>query len=77
MIRSIRTVEAVYEKGFLRPLEPIDAREGLHILVTIFEVRAGDEQRQSPGSLRGKYRGLLSTADEFSSRKRDEKDLEI
>lgn len=76
MLRSIRTVEAIYEKGYLRPVEPIETRDGLLFLVTILEVMENQETMQALTSLRGKYRGLLSTTDEFSSRKRAEKALE-
>ena len=77
MLRSIRTVEAIYEKGYLRPLEPIEARDGLLFLVTILEVMENQKTTPALASLRGKYRGLFSTTDEFLSRKRTEKALEL
>ena len=27
MMQSIRTIEAIYERGYLRPLQPIEGRE--------------------------------------------------
>ena len=29
MMQSIRTIEAIYERGYLRPLQPIEGRDGL------------------------------------------------
>ena len=34
----VRTVEAVYEKGYLRPLEPLEAREGVVYIVTVLDI---------------------------------------
>lgn len=31
----VRTVEAVYEKGALRPLEPLDLAEGRHVRLQV------------------------------------------
>jgi predicted DNA-binding antitoxin AbrB/MazE fold protein len=33
MMQSIRTIEAIYEHGYLRPLQPIEGCEGLVYLV--------------------------------------------
>ncbi len=77
MLRNIRTVEAIYEKGYLRPVEPIEVHDGLLFLVTILEVKDSQERTPAARTLRGKYRGLLSTTDEFSSRKLAEKALEL
>ncbi|MGH7450805.1 MAG: antitoxin family protein [bacterium] len=77
MSTAIRTIEAVYERGYLRPLQPIEVREGLVYLVTVVGVAAvGTKARISP-SLRGKYRGYLSTTEEFSQNKQAEKTLEL
>lgn len=68
MTHLIRTVEAVYEKGYLRPLEPIEAREGLIYIVNVVDLTA-----VSPSSfkgLRGKFRGQLSSSSEFSKNKK-------
>jgi predicted DNA-binding antitoxin AbrB/MazE fold protein len=77
MISSTRTIETVYEKGVFRPLEPIDVHEGLHFLVTILEVKDRQEQRPVPATLRGKYKGFLSSTQEFAARKQSEKALEL
>jgi hypothetical protein len=70
-IMSPRTVEAVYEHGLLRPLEPIQNRSNQVYLVTIPNLEAwrAPQPAQPNGSLRGKYRGYLSSADEFARNK--------
>jgi len=73
---AIRTVKAQYENGHLRPLEPIEDREGLLYLVTVVDIAQRRRQRTRWRSLRGKYRNCLSTTDEFSRRKQIEKALE-
>jgi predicted DNA-binding antitoxin AbrB/MazE fold protein len=77
MKKSFRTFEAVYEGGYLRPLEPIDAHEGLLYIVTVIDVRAANSKAKAPSTLRGKYRGYLSTTDEFARNKQQEKSLEL
>ena len=76
MTSTIRTVEAVYEKGYLRPLEYIEQRPGQIYLVTIVDLANMEQQAPSIKSLRGKYRGYLSSSDAFSQRKKSEKALE-
>jgi hypothetical protein len=68
-IMSPRTVEAVYEHGLLRPLEPIQNLSNQIYLVTILNLEAwrAPQRSQTNGSLRGKYRGYLSSADEFAA----------
>ena len=78
-VMSPRTIEATYENGLLRPLEPIQDSDNQVYLVTILNV---DEFRakarpQQTKVLRGKYRGYLSSADEFSAGKQAEKTLEL
>jgi predicted DNA-binding antitoxin AbrB/MazE fold protein len=72
----IKTVEAVYEKGYLRPLQPIEQRPGLVYIVTVVDVEAVGRQRSSVAGLRGKYRGHLSHSDDFARSKENEKALE-
>ena len=73
----LRTIEAVYENGVLRPLEPIEPRGDQIYLVTILDTEAMQRRmRPAVEGLRGKYRGYLSTADEFARSKTSEKDLE-
>jgi len=78
-VMSPRTIEATYENGLLRPLEPIQDSDNQVYLVTILNV---DEFRaktrpQRTKVLRGKYRGYLSSADEFSRGKQTEQTLEL
>lgn len=73
----LRTVEAVYENGMLRPLEPIEPHSDQIYLVTILDAAAMQRRTHQPVSgLRGKYRGYLSTSDEFAGSKASEKALE-
>jgi len=76
MRHSIKTVEAVYEQGYLRPLEPIEQRQGLVYIVTIVDLKAVDQHVPSIKALQGKYRGHLSSSSEFSRNKANEKGLE-
>ena len=76
MTNAIKTVEAVYEKGYLRPLEPIEQRPGLVYIVTVVDVAAVGQHLPSLTSLRGKYRGHLSNSNDFAQGKEDEKALE-
>jgi len=73
----IRTIEAVYEHGYLRPLEPIEARKGLVYIVTVVDLAAFGQKTPSPRNLRGKYRGHLSSTDDFVHSKQIEKTLEM
>ncbi len=77
MSTAIRTVEAVYEHGCLRPLLPLEAREGLVYFVTVVDVAKVGKKEQAPQSLRGKFRGYLSTTEELSQNKLAEKALEF
>ena len=78
-VMSPRTIEAAYENGLLRPLEPIQDFGNQVYLVTILDRDAFRAQThpQRNQSLRGKYRGYLSSADEFSRGKQIEKTLEL
>jgi hypothetical protein len=40
MATAIRTFEAIYEKGYLRPLAPIEGHEGLVYIVTVVDTNA-------------------------------------
>jgi predicted DNA-binding antitoxin AbrB/MazE fold protein len=77
MSTAIRTVEAVYERGYLRPLLPLEAREGLVYLVTVVDVAKVGKKERAPQSLRGKFRGYLSTTEELSQNKQAEKAIEF
>jgi len=78
MAGVLQTVEAVYENGLLRPLKPI---QGLGNQVYLVMILDADTERVQEGSqtnhsVRGKYRGYLSSADEFARGKQAEKALE-
>lgn len=77
-VASPRTVEATYVNGLLRPLEPIRDSEDQVYFVTILNIESIRSRRRShtATSLRGKYRGFLSSADEFAGNKQAEKALE-
>ena len=74
----LRTVEAIYENGVLRPLEPIQDRQDQMYLITIITAEAVRTSKHFPAStnLRGKYRGMLSSSEEFAHNKAGEKALE-
>ena len=78
-VMSPRTIEAAYENGLLRPLEPIQDFGNQVYLVTILDLDAfrAKTHPQRNQSLRGKYRGYRSGADEFSRGKQTEKALEL
>lgn len=75
---SPRTIEAVYENGLLRPLEPIEDRGNQVYLVTIvnLDILRAKERPATGRSVRGKYRGYLSSAEQFAANKQAEKALE-
>ena len=77
MSTIIRTIDVVYEHGYLRPLLPLEVREGLVYFVTVVDVAEVGKKEQAPQSLRGKYRGYLSTTEELSQNKKAEKALEF
>jgi hypothetical protein len=47
-------------------LQPLEAREGLVYFVTVVDMAEVGRDKQTPQSLRGKYRGYLSTTEELS-----------
>ena len=78
-VMSPRTIEATFENGLLRPSEPIQDFGNQVYLVTILDRDAfrAKTYPQPNHSLRGKYCGYLSSADEFSRGKQTEKTLEL
>ena len=78
MTGILQTIEAVYENGLLRPLKPIQGLDNQVYVVLILrpDTERTQEQSQTNHSLRGKYRGYLSSADEFAQSKQVEKALE-
>ena len=77
MTHLIKTVEAVYDKGYLRPLEPIEQRSGLIYIVNAVDITAVSLQKSTIKNLRGKYRGHLDTTEAFAKSKQREKELEL
>ena len=75
---SPKTIEATYENGLLRPLEPIEDAINQIYLITILDVDRFCTRRPTlpARDLRGKYRGYLSSADEYARNKLTEKNLE-
>ena len=73
---KIRMIEAVYEQGLLRPLQPLEERPGQVYFVTIVDLAAIEKQVTTSKSWRGKYRGHLSHSDDFAQQKKTEKTLE-
>jgi predicted DNA-binding antitoxin AbrB/MazE fold protein len=78
-IMAPRTIEATYENGLLRPLEPIHDSGNQVYLVTILDLDVFRARKQARANHkpRGKYRGYLSSADEFARNKQTEKALEL
>ncbi len=77
MSTTLRTLEAVYENGLLRPLEPIQDRKDQIYIVMILTPRVWQEQqRMAKPDLRGKYRSYLSRSSDFMAGKQAEKALE-
>lgn len=78
-VMTPRTIEATYENGLLRPLEPIQDSGNEVYLVTILnlDLLRMKQRATSAQSLRGKYRGYLSSTAEFARNKQTEKALEL
>ena len=74
-VMSSRTIEATFENSLLRSSEPIQDFGNQVYLVTILDRDAfrAKTHPQRNQSLRGKYRGYLSSADEFSRGKQTER----
>ncbi len=84
-----QTVEAIVRNGQPVPAEPVEMEENARFLLvrltpqstpTLAEGVSSDEERQRRlaafRASRGKYRGLLSSVDEFIAHKQEEKELE-
>lgn len=85
----LRTIEATYKNGEIIPLEKVDAAENSKLLVVILDniIRAIPEGEESVHkgrvkatsswkAIRGKYKNMLTSVDEFMMKKQDEKKLE-
>jgi len=73
----VSTVDAAYEKGYLRPLEPWEAQETVVHIVTVLDIASIQKRTQTTRHWRGKYRGHLSLSNEFARSKQSEKALEL
>ena len=84
-----QTVEAIVRNGRLVPVEPVEMEENARFLLVrltpqpmpnLTESVSADEERQRRlaafRASRGKYRGLLSSVDEFITHKQEAKELE-
>jgi predicted DNA-binding antitoxin AbrB/MazE fold protein len=67
-----KQVEAVYEKGQLRPLEPLELPEGARLRVIVLTDDEGDARR-TPAQVLSEIAALPSegVTDEFSGRDHD------
>jgi predicted DNA-binding antitoxin AbrB/MazE fold protein len=70
-----RTIEAIYRKGEIVPLEELEVGEKSKLLITVLD--EPEKKKTKWKELRGKYKGDLSSVDEFISRKQSEKRLEL
>ncbi len=71
-----KAFEAIWEQGKMIPIESITINDRTRLLVVILD--ESDEQVQTSDwrTLKGAYKGKLSTVDDFIQRKQDEKRLE-
>ncbi len=77
-VMSPRTIETTYENGLLRPLEPMqDSADQVYLVMGLRIDAFRSKLRPQPAiALRGRYRGYLSSADEFALGKQAGKVLE-
>jgi hypothetical protein len=71
-----KTVEATYRNGYFFPSEPLHVTSTDRVLLTVIP---GGKQTANPDvhSLRGTFKGRLSSVNEFIAGKAKEKELEI
>ena len=70
-----RTIEAIYRQGQIVPLEELEVEEKSKLLITVLDKPKKKSTKWK--ELRGKYKGTLSSVDEFISQKQSEKLLEL
>jgi hypothetical protein len=74
--RLMQTVfEAIWHEGKIIPKEPVKIKEQSRLLIIMLDEQKGEESGEWR-KLKGKYRGKLSSADEFIRGKETEKSLE-
>lgn len=71
-----KTVEATYRNGYFFPTEPLHVTSSDRVLLTLIP---GGKQTANTEiiSLRGSFKGKLSSVAEFIAKKSEEKELEI
>jgi predicted DNA-binding antitoxin AbrB/MazE fold protein len=62
-----RTIEAIYKKGKIVPLEELEIEEKSKLLITVLD--KPKKRNTNWKKLRGKYKGDISSVDEFIARK--------
>jgi hypothetical protein len=71
-----KTVEATYRNGYFFPTEPLHVASSDRVLLTV--IPGGKQTANSAvHSLRGAFKGRLSSVSEFIAGKAKEKELEI
>lgn len=71
-----KTVEATYHNGYFFPAEPLHVASTDRVLLTV--IPGGKQTKnQDVHSLRGSFKGRLSTVEEFIAAKAKEKELEL
>ncbi len=68
--------EAIWHDGKIIPRESVDIREQSHLFVIVIDEKTEAGDIAAWRNLKGKYKGKLSTADEFIRCKQEEKRLE-
>lgn len=72
-----KTVEAAYKNGFFYPSEPLEVKPGDRVLLTVIPGGKAVNLVSPVTSLRGTFKGRLSTVDAFMAAKQAEKEFEL
>ena len=70
-----QTFEAIWSHGKIIPKESVNFKENTHLKIIVLDDQA--KAKSDWQKLRGKFKGKLSTVDEFNRNKKDEKRLEL
>lgn len=70
-----QTFEAIWSHGKIIPKESVNFKENTHLKIIVIDDQT--EVKNDWLKLRGKFKGKLSTVDEFIRNKKDEKRLEL
>jgi hypothetical protein len=68
--------EAVWEQGKILPLEAVSINDHTRLLVVVIDEPGEQVPTSGWRTLKGKYKGKLSSVDEFIQQKQEEKRLE-